>query len=170
MMRDPDWFFIPGDADDGKDDLNLAKRTITLSKANEIIRSELSALKVQNENFIRTVGQDTKRIKELREENERLRARCRQIGYACEVHDLTHAMTCARCREKAEKERDALQSALKLAVEALEFYADLETNWEDVFDDDGDGVCTPGTSKDEVFHMDKGDKARAALEKIKELG
>jgi hypothetical protein len=41
-MRSLDWFFIPADADDNGDSLNLAKRTITLSKANEIIRKELA--------------------------------------------------------------------------------------------------------------------------------
>lgn len=43
-------------------------------------------------------------------ENEKLKARCRAIGYACEVHDLIHAMTCAYCRELVENERDTLKA------------------------------------------------------------
>lgn len=37
-VRDFNWFFIPADSEDGGTSLDLAKRTITLSKANQIIR------------------------------------------------------------------------------------------------------------------------------------
>ena len=69
--------------------------------------------------------------------------------------------------ENSPREK-ALESALREVEGVLGFYADIEKNWKDVVDDDGDGVATPGAFNEKGhFIMDKGYRASAAREKIK---
>jgi len=60
-------------------------------------------------------------IAELHLEIERLRARCRLIGYACDKHDLTHALSCAACTEELREENSDWKKRL-----APQLYQEIE--------------------------------------------